>query len=409
MFTMHPAFLNLLQVAFWLSVCCVVYAYVGYPVVVYVAARLFGRKPEAPTLSPSQAPKVSLVIAALNEESVLEERIENFLSLNYPTDRMELLLASDGSTDGTTAIGRRYADQYPGRVRLLDYPERRGKATVLNVTLPQASGEIVAFSDANTFYDKQALQKLVRWFTNPEVGAVCGKLKLISPETGTNVDSLYWRYETFLKSCEGRLGALLGSNGAIYALRRADYVPIAGDTVIDDFMIPMLVKRATGKRIIFDEEAIATEETPADHRAEFRRRTRIGAGGFQSLSRLPHLLMPHYGWTSFTFWSHKVCRWSCPFFLLVAFVANAFLLGSPPYNALFVTQLGFYAVALVGNFVPGRSLPLRVLRLTTMFVSMNAALAIGFWRWISGLQRGTWHRTERQPISAKNAASTLAR
>jgi cellulose synthase/poly-beta-1,6-N-acetylglucosamine synthase-like glycosyltransferase len=406
---MHSAFDLSIQLAFWVSIACVVYAYAGYPIVVYLASRLFGCKPEAPTFEQSKAPKVSLVIAALNEESVLEERIANFLALEYPTDRLELLLASDGSTDGTAAIARRYADQFPERVRLLDYPERRGKATVLNVTLPQASGEIVAFSDANTFYDKHAIKKLVRWFSNPAVGAVCGKLKLISPATGTNVDSLYWRYETFLKSCEGRLGALLGSNGAIYALRRADYIPIASDTIIDDFMIPMLVKRATGKCIIYDEEAVAAEETPADHRAEFRRRTRIGAGGFQSLSRLPQLLLPHYGWTSFAFWSHKVCRWSCPLFLLAAFVANAVLLGRPLYNTLFAIQLGFYALALVGNYIPGNSFGVRLIRLTTMFVSMNAALAIGFWRWISGLQRGTWHRTERQPLSTNGTASTLAR
>jgi cellulose synthase/poly-beta-1,6-N-acetylglucosamine synthase-like glycosyltransferase len=219
----------------------------------------------------------------------------------------------------------------------------------------------------------------------------------VNPRSGKNVDSLYWRYETFLKECEGRLGALLGSNGAIYALRRCDYVPIAGDTIIDDFMIPLLVKMRGGKRIVYDIDAIAHEETPSDIKSEFRRRSRIGAGGFQSLVRLWRLLLPVYGWTAFAFWSHKLIRWCCPAFLLLALLANALLAQNDFYRVILALQFAFYALALVGNFAPGNATPVRVLRLTTMFTSMNLALAVGFWRWISGLQGGTWQRTEREP------------
>jgi cellulose synthase/poly-beta-1,6-N-acetylglucosamine synthase-like glycosyltransferase len=190
---------------------------------------------------------------------------------------------------------------------------------------------------------------------------------------------------------------LLGSNGAIYALRRCDYVPIAGDTIIDDFMIPLLVKMR-GKRIVYDIEAVAHEETPSDIQAEFRRRSRIGAGGFQSLTRLWRLLLPVYGWTAFSFWSHKLIRWLCPAFLVVALVANMLLAQYDLYRVILAFHLAFYALALFGNYAPGNAKPIRVLRLTTMFTSMNLALAVGFWKWVSGLQGGTWQRTEREPI-----------
>ena len=385
------------QVVLWLSLYAVVYAYLVYPVLIFVCSRLLGRKPMANALGEDQLPKVSLLIAALNEESVIGERVENALALNYPTSKLEIVIASDGSVDQTAQMVREFERKYPGRVRLLDYPQRRGKATVLNESMRELTGEIVLFSDANTFFDKQSARNVVRWFANPEVGVVCGKLKLVNPRSGKNVDSLYWLYETFIKECEGRLGALLGSNGAIYAIRKADYIPIAGDTIIDDFMIPLLVKMRGGKRIIYDIEAIAYEETPSDMKAEFGRRSRIGAGGFQSLVRLWQLLLPVYGWTAFSFWSHKLIRWCCPAFLLLALLANVLLAGDMFYRLVLTVQFGFYGLAMAGNFIPGNARPARLLRLTTMFTSMNLALAVGFWRWISGLQRGTWQRTAREP------------
>lgn len=388
------------QIILWVSLYAVVYAYFVYPLLIYACSRLLGNKPQAKQLPDEDLPTVSLLIAALNEESVIRERLENALALDYPADKLEIVIASDGSVDKTAEIVRQYEREHLDRVRLLDYPVRRGKATVLNVSMPELTGEIVLFSDANTFFDKQSARNVVRWFSAPDVGVVCGKLKLVDPRSGKNVDSLYWRYETFIKECEGRLGALLGSNGAIYALRRADYLPIGSDTIIDDFMIPLLVKMRGGKRIVYDVDAVAHEETPSDIKSEFKRRSRIGAGGFQSLVRLWQLLLPVYGWTTFAFWSHKLIRWCCPAFLLAALIANALLIGNDFYRLLFGLQLGFYALALAGNFVPGNAAPLRWLRLTTMFTSMNLALAVGFWRWISGLQGGTWQRTAREPAEA---------
>lgn len=397
---MNPNLLLFLQAVLWLSLLAVAYAYAVYPILIFLLARIWGSKPRPPQTQPAAASSVSLLIAALNEEQVIAERLENALSLDYPRDKLEIVIASDGSIDRTAEIVRRFQETHLSRIRLFDYPQRRGKATVLNVTLPDLAGEIILFSDANTFYDAAAAKNLVRWFADPGVGVVCGKLKLVDARSGQNVDSLYWRYETFIKECEGRLGALLGSNGAIYAIRRADYVPIAGDTIIDDFMIPLLVKIRTGKRIVYDVEAVAHEETPANMRDEFGRRSRIGAGGFQSLFRLWQLLLPTYGWTAFAFWSHKLVRWCCPAFLLLALVANLLLAGQPFYQVVLAMQIAFYALAYIGSLIPGNATPVRLLRLATMFTSMNLALAVGFWRWASGLQKGTWQRTSRESVEA---------
>ena len=384
----------LLQTLLWASIGLVVLAYFVYPLAIFVASRLFGRQP-APLCRGEGCPRVSVLVSALNEEQVIAERIQNVLAQDYPADRLEIVIASDGSTDRTAQIVRQWAERYPGRVRLLDYPVRRGKASVLNESIPALASEIVVLSDANTFFEPRAVCHLVRWFADPSVGVVCGELVLVDPRGGRNVDSLYWRYERFLKACEGRLGALLGSNGAIYALRRDQFVPIDRNTIIDDFMIPLLVRIRHGRRIVYDSQAVAREETPPDVSAEFRRRARIGAGGFQSLLWLWPLLSPSHGWLSFAFWSHKVLRWLCPAFLGVALVANVLLAGQPPYGYLLAAHLGFYLVALVGTFLPGHGWAPRLVRLVTMFTSMNLALGVGFWRWAAGQQGGMWQRTAR--------------
>src|SRR5262245_5410690 len=290
----------------------VFYTYLGYPVAVWCLARLFGQKHEADGGDPQNVPSVSLLIAAYNEEAEIGMRLDNALAMDYPADRLEIVVASDGSFDATASIVRRYA----GRgVRLLDYQQRRGKAAVLNSAFAELNGDIVVLSDANTHFGPDAMRRLTSWFRDPQVGVVCGRLILSDPETGHNVDGLYWKYETFLKKNESRLGALLGANGAIYALRRGLYPGIPEGTIVDDFVIPLQAKLRSGCSIVYDSQATAHEETPRAIGAEFQRRSRIGAGNFQSLGLLWRLLDPRHGWIAFTFFSHKILRWLCPFFL----------------------------------------------------------------------------------------------
>lgn len=380
-----------IEIAFWVCVASIGYAYAIYPIVVWTLARLFGRSPVSVALTDNELPTVSLLIAAHNEEQVIARRIENALALDYPADRLEIVIASDGSSDTTAQIVRGFRDP---RVRLLESPIRRGKTTVLNAAFRHVRGEIVLLSDANTFTDREALRRMVRWFADPAVGSVCGRLVLTDPATGRNVDSLYWRYETFLKRCEGRLGGLLGANGAIYAVRRSSFAGIWSDTIVDDFVIPLVTRLRHNRAIVYDSSAVAFEETPHDFSAEFRRRSRIGAGGFQSIVRLRALLSPRHGWTAFTFFSHKVLRWSCPFLLIGAVVTNLALLHQPLYRWTMAMQLAGYGFSLLG-LATGTRPALKPLRLATMFTAMNAALLVGFWRWASGVQQGVWQRTAR--------------
>ena len=220
-----------------------------------------------------------VLIAAHNEESVIRSRIENLLALDYPKDKLELVIASDASRDATVTIVREYEDR---AVRLVEFVERTGKAAVLNAAIPRLSGEIAVLSDANTIMEPGAVRNLARWFRDAQIGVVCGKLVLTDPTTGRNVDSSYWRYETSLKRYEGQIGGLLGANGGIYAIRRALFQGIPPDTIVDDFVTPLLARVRTGCAIVYDEAAIAYEETPPEIGAEFRRRARIGPVVFRA-------------------------------------------------------------------------------------------------------------------------------
>jgi cellulose synthase/poly-beta-1,6-N-acetylglucosamine synthase-like glycosyltransferase len=393
----------LFEACFWACVCLVGYVYFGYPVVVWILSRLFGRPAQPPVPEPNaELPRLSLLIAAHNEEAVIEARIRNALELDYPPEKLEIVIASDGSSDRTNEIVRRYAKR---EVRLLEYTTRRGKAAVLNRAFTELTGDVIMLSDANTNTSAEAARNLIRWFQDPEVGVVCGRLLLTDAKTGRNVDGLYWRYETFLKKCEGRLGALLGVNGAIYAIRRHLYSPVPEGTIVDDLVIPLRCRLQSGCALIFDPTAVAREETAPDVRSEFHRRSRLGAGGFQCLGSLWPLLNPRHGWIAFTLLSHKIFRWVCPFAMIGLLLANLALLSEAFFRWTLAAQILFYAFAGLASYLPGQSRPVRLGRLATMFVGMNAALFVGFWRWLAGRQKGAWKRTER---TAEIGAATAA-
>ncbi|HET6576276.1 MAG TPA: glycosyltransferase family 2 protein [Fimbriiglobus sp.] len=384
------------------------YAYLGYPVIVGLASRFFGRSDRRAELSDDELPTVTLLIAAYNEESEIAQRLHNALTVRYPKGKFEVVIASDGSSDRTVAIARQFTDR---RVRVVAFATRRGKSAVLNdVMANHVRSEVVVFSDANTWNDPDSIRRLAAWFRDRSVGVVCGRLVLTDPESGRNVDGLYWKYETFLKTCEGRLGALLGSNGGIYAIRRTAYTPIPDNTLVDDFVIPLLARLRTGCRMIYDRDAVAAEETPGTMTAEFHRRARIGAGGFQSLGILRRLLLPGNGWVAFTFFSHKVLRWTSPFFLLAALAGSVLLTAlDPGYWWLTAGQLAFYGLALAAGRVPNRPRFLRVLRLPALFTTLNAAFFVGFFRWLRGPANGTWRRTARaEPVQTPVPALSFA-
>lgn len=397
------------EIIFWGSIGVVAYVYAAYPLIVWawsktvadpalrvtrsLSKRMLSRYARFTKIGNAEPawPTVSLIIAAYKEEDVIMQRLHNAVMADYPADKLEIIVGCDGDEDGTGELVSTFEDP---RIHLLQFPRRRGKASVLNDCVPQARGEIVIFSDANTMFDPQAIRRLVRHFQDDNVGGVCGKLVLVDAVTGNNVDGMYWKYENVMKRAEGKLGVLLGFNGAIYAIRRELYEPIPPQTIIDDFLIGMRIHLAE-KKVIYDESALAAEETAPHVQAEFHRRARIGAGGFQSLSWLWPLLLPHRGRLAWAFWSHKVLRWMCPLFLALIAISNVLLISDPLYARLLLVQELFYSTAIFGLFFSDGRRYQRYLKVQALFVSVNAALFVGFFRWYRGIKNGTWKRTER--------------
>ena len=382
-----------MELIFALSVGLIAYSYLGYPVLLRIAAKLFAKA--TPTYQPVAAenlPHVAVIIAAYNEEQDIKARVENLLAQDYPSDKLSILIGSDGSTDGTNEILSSFDDP---RFHAHLFEQNRGKASVLNNLVELTEQPIMIFSDANTHFETDAIKRLVSHFQDSKVGTVCGELNLYSSDENDNKDNAYWRYEQFLKENEGKLDALLGANGAIYALRKELYQPIPSNTIVDDFLIVMNVAKAK-YRIVYDKAALAHEEVAPSIAEETKRRVRIGTGNYQAFCNLFWALNPLIGWRFFSYVSHKVLRWFTPHFMVIALFSNILLLGNPIYNGFLAIQLLAYYLAYWGKKESdlGNRIPV-VVAFLTFFVSMNAALLKGFYRFSFKNVQGTWQRTSR--------------
>ncbi len=377
-----------MQVIFWLSVLLMVYVYVGYPVIL-VMLRRWAR---VTVRDDRYLPHVSLVIAAYNEEKVLHEKLQNSLALRYPKERLEIVVASDGSTDDTNTIAKAYADR---GVVLHEVVPRGGKARALGRVVPNVHGEVVVLSDANTMYEPDALQKLARNFADPRVGAVSGDVQLVdAAPTHSRSEGLYYRYERWLQGVESELGSIIGADGAMYALRRPLFQPPSVGLILDDFVISMNVARA-GYRVVYEPEARATEQGTLSSQEEFRRKVRIVSGGMQALRRgegLPRLEQP---FLLFCYVSHKLLRWFVPCFLLTLFLSSFWLSNTSIYALAYYGQVLFYGVA--GMYAAGVPL-LRRWRASGVpyyFCLVNGAALIGLWKGLFQTPSGIWQRTTR--------------
>ncbi|HET8540098.1 MAG TPA: glycosyltransferase family 2 protein [Anaeromyxobacter sp.] len=397
----------------WISLALVAFSYVGYPLALAVwtglrealdATRALGADRDGSAeATEAPLPKLSIVMSAFDEEACIRAKVENCLALDYPPDRLEIVIGCDGCSDRTAQIAR---DAGGDRVRVLELAPRGGKASVLARLVPAAQGDVVVLTDANTMLARGAVRALARRFRDPDVGAAVGRLRLVAAGGAGLEEGVYWRYETLLKYYEGRNGCVLGANGGLYAIRRVLFSPLPADTIVDDFVVPLRVAIG-GWRVPFVPDAVAFEEAAAGSRAEFARRARIGAGNWQALARMPELLDPRRGFLSFAFVSHKLLRWAAPALLAAALVANVAVAASPGawgYRALLALHLAFYGLALAGGHRRGRARAPRLATAAHHFVAMNAALAVGFWRWVRGSQRPAWDRTERVQQGGVGAA-----
>jgi len=355
-----------LEIVFWVAAGLIVYAHLGYPLLLRGLVALFGRREEKGD-SGGEPARATLIIPAYDEEDVIERKLANVRALDYPSDRLEVVVASDGSSDRTAELARS-----AGADLVLDLP-RGGKVAALNQAVRKATGEILAFSDANSYWRPDALRRLVSRFADSKVGYVCGQVRFDGGEGG-NQEGLYWRYEMAVRSMETRLGGITAGNGGIYAVRRQAYIELDPSRGQDIGFPFELTKR--GWRAVYEPAAVAEEKMAPTVEGEFRRKRRMMWGLWDVMLRWGMLDPRGYGPAyAFEIYSHRLLRYLTPWLHLIALVANALLLGyGVLYVITFALQLTLLAGALLGRFVP--ALPFRI---AYYYVTVTASIAVGLW------------------------------
>lgn len=370
---------------FWLSAIMVFLITFGYPILLLLLRGLVCHAWCQKDIEPT----VSLIIAAYNEEAVINQKLINTLALDYPREKLEIIVASDGSSDQTDEIVRLYSEQ---GVQLLRFP-RTGKTGIQNQAAKIVEGDILIFSDANSMYQSDAIRKLVRNFVDPEIACVSGQLIYQTDRIGAgDSERSYWDYEKFIKQYESDLSSLIGANGSIYAIRRTDYIEIDND-LISDLVEPLaLVQR--GRRVVYEPEAISVEEASSTYRDEFRRKVRILTRSIRAILYMRALFNPfRYGFFSFQLFMHKLMRYLVPLFLLAGLVSLTALAALSGYHQLFLLAAGVVvATILVGRGSwPQSSNPIiRTCHLFYYYLVVNYALVLAWINILKGTRMVLW-------------------
>ncbi len=379
-------------VAFWILATTLGAVYVGYPALLFVLSRV-RRSPRPAWGGESPPPTVTLFVPAHNEEDVIEAKIRNALELDYPANRLEVRIISDGSTDRTCEVVRAVIEsgssEAQKQVRIVERTTRTGKTVALSECVPESSAAILVFTDANAMFRRDVLRRLVARFADPHVGLVCGRLHYLDGPAG---EGLYWRYEDAIKRFEGKLGRLLVANGSIYAMRRELFRPMPG-SVADDFVSPLNVAEA-GYRAEYVPDAIAEERLPARVREDLRAKARIVTRGFEAVWRYRSALLQSGRTRVAQYLFHKVLRWLTPL-LLIALLAVSFRGSNDPLLATALVLQGlFYALALTGLAIQGAPRVPAVVRIPFHFCLVNAAALKGLVDFLRRRQQIIWEKSE---------------
>jgi len=392
---------------FWFCIVFILYVYVGYPLFVALLARLRRKVEEYP----AHTPLVSILIAAYNEQDVIASKLENTLALDYPADRMQIIVAVDGSDDRTAEIVQSFADR---GVRLNYDLRRRGKTAAINRAVPGLKHEIVVFSDANNMYAPNALWELVKPFSNPGVGGVTGSKQIVEEtDAHARADGLYWKYESFIKENETRLGSCTGVTGEILAVRRALYQPPADHVINDDFFIAMGVLRY-GYRMVYAPNAHSFEQSSLTEQDEALRRSRIVAGRYQAMLMAGSLLPWSNPVLIWQIISHKFMRPLVPLVMMLAFGATlaaclwppalsgqGWLYLSSPYNFIVLAgEILILVLAFFGGSLKELGILGKLLYIPAFLVNSNMAAVLGLYSFFTGRQTALWKRARRRGESA---------
>ena len=375
---------DIARIVFWASGLLLFYVYAGYPLVLALVGLFTRRRRPEPGYSPS----ISVLIAAYNEEAAIERKLHQTLALEYPADKIEVLVLSDCSTDRTDEIVKSYPDS---RVRLIRMDERRGKTYAQNQGVKQAKGEVIIFSDATAIYHPKALVYLATNYQDASVGAVSGRYQYFDPgdQSPTGLGSVaFWNYENLIKKLQSRIKTITGCCGCIYSVRKAAYTDLPAD-IISDLVQPLQAIRK-GYRVLFEDRALAYEETTQSTAEEFSMRVRVVTRAMRGLLSVSDLLKPwKFPWPAFQLWSHKVLRWMVPLFLISLFAANLLLLDSPVYRIALAAQLLLYAAAVMNMLVPVHR-KWKPLGIPLFFCTLNAAALFSMIEICRGRKYVTW-------------------
>jgi len=372
----------MITLLFWTSVLFILYTYLGYPLLIRARAQDFPQTP-APMLE--HWPDISIIIPVHNEAHHIEAKLNNLRALDYPQDKLHITFVSDGSEDNTNDLLRDQAG-----INFIEYQPRQGKPTALNTAVEQQTTDLLVFTDARQMLAPDAVQKLVARLVQPGVGAVSGELCFGSPTDSTaHSVGLYWRYEKALRQFESQVHSVAGVTGALYAIRRQDYVPLYKDALLDDFEVPIQILKK-GKRVLFEPGAFVYDQAQADAKVEKTRKIRTLTGNFQSFAHNKWLFSRENP-ILWQFISHKVCRLVVPYAMIIAFVSNVFLF-SPFYRICFIFQLCFYGMGFAAMLSP-RLQKLKIPSFAAVFIRLNWAAVLGFIRYRQKQVSVRWEKT----------------
>jgi poly-beta-1,6-N-acetyl-D-glucosamine synthase len=389
---------------FWIGLAIVLYTYVGYGVVIYILSKLKRRKAILADQIDYHLPEITVLIAAYNEENYIEEKIVNTLSLDYPKNKMSIVVVTDGSTDSTPDIVKKFH-----AVKLFHEPQRKGKIHAVNRVMKMVQTPVVIFSDANTFLNKESLRNMVRHYQDPTIGGVAGEKRIFKKDednaSGAG-EGIYWKYESFLKRKDAEVYSIVGAAGELFSVRTTLYQEPEENIIIEDFYMSLKIA-ASGYRFMYEPEAYAMETASANVDEEWKRKVRICAGGFQAMGKLKSLLNPfRYGILSFQYISHRVLRWTlAPLFLPLMLASNLWLAfqGSVFFMLVLAAQVAFYSLAALGYAWKDKEISIKGFFVPYYFSIMNLAVFAGFIRHMKGRQSVVWEKAKRASMAPQTA------
>ncbi|UII19183.1 glycosyltransferase family 2 protein [Fulvivirga ligni] len=388
---------EVIEILFWIGLFIIFYSYLGYGILLFILVKLkraFGKAEEE--LPTDFLPQITHVIAAYNEEDFIREKISNSLNLDYPKDKLQVIIVTDGSNDKTMDIIKEYPE-----IEHYHEDSRNGKIAAVNRMIPYIKSSITVFSDANTLLNDEAYKNIVRHFSAEKVGLVAGEKRVMSKDkdgAAASGEGFYWKYESKLKKWDSELHSVVGAAGELFAIRTELFKPVDTNIVIEDFYISLSLAMQ-GYKVVYEPDAYAMESGSASVGEELKRKIRIAAGGIQAIVKLKGLLnFFKYGVLSFQYISHRVLRWTlAPLCLLLVLFTNIYLayLQIPLYELILICQVAFYLFSIIGWLLQNNNLKIKIFFIPYYFSMMNYAVFRGFFRYVKGSQSAVWEKAKR--------------